>query len=508
MWSSPYAESVPAAESPAPRFVLINRSQLLLRPVDVERLIEEEHPARALWDLVGSLDLSLYHEATAAVEGSAGRPAIDPQLLIALWLYAYSKGISSAREIARQCEYEPGLSWLCGLEPVNHHTLSDFRAGHKAALDDLFAQVLGLLSAEGLITLERVTQDGTKIRANAGGNTFRSAETLAGHLKLAEEQVRLMDEQAQEEEQVSARQAAAQKRARQERQQKLHRAQQEVERLQKEKKHDRVGHVARASTTDPEAHLMRPSEGGAVPAYNLQVTTDTAHGLVVGVAVTTDAIDYRQLEPALDRALATHGRYPAQVLADGDYTNHASVQAAAARGVDFYGSWKPKWTPGEYDAHGRGPAFQTTAFVYDAAQDCYRCPAGQALRLHSIQKQPNGVRQSIYRAAELTCENCPHRLSCGPKTVKPGWSRSISRAEEPPVITAFKEKMATAAAQSVYRVRSQIAEFPHAWIKQRCGLRQFRGRGQWKVACEATWACLSYNLSRWFALRRRATVVA
>jgi transposase len=499
---------VPAADSPAPRFVLINRSQLLLRPVDVERLIDEEHPARALWDLVGSLDLSLYHDASSAVEGRAGRPAIDPQLLIALWLYAYSKGISSAREISRQCEYEPGFSWLCGLEPVNHHTLSDLRAGHKVALDDLFAQVLGLLSAEGLITLERVTQDGTKIRANASSNTFRRAETVAEHLKLAEEQVRLMEAQAQEEEQVNARQAAAQKHAVQERAVKLRRAQQEVERLQKEKKRDRDEYVARASTTDPEAHLMRPSEGGAVPAYNVQVTTDTAQGLVAEVAVTTDAIDYRQLEPALDRVLATHGRYPAEVLADGDYTNHASVQAAAARGVDFYGSWKPKWEPGEYDAHGRGPAFQATAFVYEAERDCYLCPAGQLLELHATQKQPNGVRLRIYRAAEAACQACPHRSSCGPKKVKPGWSRSVSRAEEPAMVTAFKEKMATATAQSIYRVRSQIAEFPHAWIKQRCGLRQFRGRGLWKVACEAKWACLSYNLSRWFALRRCAAVPA
>ena len=101
-----------ADELPAPRFIPIDRRQFLLRPVDVDHLIDDEHPARALWDLVGSLDLSLYHHATAAVEGRAGRPAIDPQLLISLWLYAYSKGVSSAREISRQCEHEPGFSWL------------------------------------------------------------------------------------------------------------------------------------------------------------------------------------------------------------------------------------------------------------------------------------------------------------------------------------------------------------------------------------------------------------
>ena len=176
-----------------PRLASINRQQLVLRSIDVERLIDEEHPARAIWELVGGLDLGLYHAQIAAVEGRAGREHTDPQLLISLWLYAYSRGMGSARELARQCEFEPGCQWLCGLEPVSHKTLSDFRSGHKAALDDLFAQVLGMLSAEGLITMERVTLDGTKIKANAGGNSFRRREKLEAHLALAREQVEQMN---------------------------------------------------------------------------------------------------------------------------------------------------------------------------------------------------------------------------------------------------------------------------------------------------------------------------
>lgn len=476
---------------------------MLFRPVNVEKLIEEDHPARNLWELVGSLDLSLYHQATGAVEGRAGRPAINPQLLISLWLYGYSKGISSAREISRQCEYEPGFTWLCGFEPVNHHTLSDFRAGHKEALDHLFAEVLGLLSAEGLITLERVTQDGTKVRANAGSNTFRLADALAEHLKLAQEQVRLMDEQVQQEDQVNARREAAEKRAREDRRERLQRAQAEVERMQAAKKRDRDEYVARASTTDPDAHLMRPSEGGAVPAYNVQVTTDAEHGFVIGVAVTTDAIDYRQLEPALDRVLAAQGRYPEQIVADGDYTNHASVQAAAARGVDFYGSWKPKWEPSDHDAFGRAREFHSSAFVYEAEQNRYICPAGEALVLYNIQQTEHGGQLALYRAPASACRNCPQRSSCAPAKAKPKWRRSISRSVESPVVTAFKNKMSTEAARAIYKLRAQVAEFPHAWIKARCGLRQFRGRGSTKVACEAVWAFLSYNLSRWFALRRQ-----
>src|SRR5208283_3607445 len=201
----------------------------------------------------------------------------------------------------RRCEYEPSFQWLCALEPISYHTLSGFRSDQKAALDNLFVQVLGMLSAEGLITLERVTLDGTKIKANAGGNTFRRQERLETHLQLAREQVLLMEKQAAEEEQMAKRQVAARRRAARERQSRLEAAVREVERLQREKKDDRDSFVARASSTDPEAHVMRNGEGGTVPSYNVQLVTDAAEGLIVNVEATTDAVDHGQLAPALDR---------------------------------------------------------------------------------------------------------------------------------------------------------------------------------------------------------------
>lgn len=158
---------------------------------------------------MGRLDLGLYHAQIEAVEGGAGRNHTDPQLLVSLWLYAYSRGISSAREVARQCEFEPGFQWLCGVQAISHRTLSGFRSENKAALDDLFVQVLGMLSAEGLISLERVTLDGTKIKANAGGNSFRRKEKLEAHLELAREQVRILNLEGEEKETPATRQAAA-----------------------------------------------------------------------------------------------------------------------------------------------------------------------------------------------------------------------------------------------------------------------------------------------------------
>jgi transposase len=491
----------------APRLANVDRTQLLLHTIDVENLIEEDHSARSIWHLVGRLDLSLYYARIASVEGHAGREHTDPQLLISLWLYAYSQGVSSAREVSRRCAFEPGFAWLCGLQPISHRTLSGFRSDHQEALTHLFVQVLGMLSAEGLITMHRVTLDGTKIKASASGNTFRRKEKLEAHLALAREQVKKVNEQAAAEERTTKRHAAARRRAARQRESRLEAAVREVERLQEGKKEDRGKYTARASSTDPEAHVMRNGEGGTVPSYNVQLLTDTTHGLVVNVEATTDAIDYRQLKAALDRCESVLGRLPKEIVADGDYTNHASVEAAAERNVDFYGSWQDSWKPTDYDAHGRSGQFISSQFAYDPKLDVYLCPAGFQLTHHAKLNRNSGARTHVYKAPKKACPSCPYRDQCSPKKSPPDWRRSITRMEEPANTMAFKAKMATEAAKEIYKQRSQIAEFPHAWIKERCGLRQFRCRGQRKTSIEAMWACFSYNLIRWFAIRRTLTPI-
>ncbi|PIR19313.1 MAG: IS5/IS1182 family transposase, partial [Elusimicrobia bacterium CG11_big_fil_rev_8_21_14_0_20_64_6] len=162
--------------SAAPRLITANRSQVILATVDVEKLIADDHPARAIWEFVGRLDLEPYQLAIKSVEGSAGRPSYDPRLLVSIWILATSMGEGSAREIERLCSFHPAYQWLTGMDEINHHTLSDFRVDYREKLDELFTQVLGLLSAENLITLKRITQDGTKIKACASLKSFRGEE--------------------------------------------------------------------------------------------------------------------------------------------------------------------------------------------------------------------------------------------------------------------------------------------------------------------------------------------
>jgi transposase len=219
-----------ATEKPRPRLKLINRDQRVLRPMNVERLVPEDHEVRAVWEFAGRMDLSGYYEEIEAVEGEAGRCAMDPRLTISLWIDAYSKGVSSAREISRLCESDSAYQWLTGIESIHYPKLSDFRVDHKEALDELFTQVLGLLSAEGLISLERVMHDGGKMKACASADTFRREEKIRAHLGAARQQVEQMGDPWWAEE-VSSRVAKARQRAVREKQQRLEMALQELEKV-------------------------------------------------------------------------------------------------------------------------------------------------------------------------------------------------------------------------------------------------------------------------------------
>src|SRR5713226_4101390 len=294
--------------SKQPLIRYVNRQQMSWRAVDVQRLIGEDHPARAIWGLVGRLDLSRFYEGIESSTEEGGRPAFDPQLLISLWVYAYSVGIGSAREVARRCEYDPAFQWLTGLDEVNYHTLADFRVEKQKELDELFTQVLAALSKERLITLEQVMQDGTKIKAQASVRSYRAEETIREHLERARRRVAEMGDPRNEE--TNPRTKQARERARREQQERLENALQELEKLQEGKQGDQAKSKARVSSSDPQARVMHHSDGGLTLSYNAQISADAAHGLIVGVAVTPEVNDYAQLLPAVERLEARLKKKP------------------------------------------------------------------------------------------------------------------------------------------------------------------------------------------------------
>src|SRR5712671_6532922 len=436
------------ATSKQPLIRPINRQQMSWRAVDVERLIGEDHRARAIWTLVGRLDLQQFYDDIESSAEQGGRPAFDPQLLISLWVYAYSEGIGSAREVARRCAFDPAFQWLTGLEEVNYHTLASFRVEKQQELDELFTQLLGVLSAEGLITLEQVMQDGTKIQALASTRSYQREATIREHLERARQRVAEMGDPQDEESHPKAQQARA--RARQEQQKRLENA---------------------------------------------------AQGLIVGVAVTQAAEDSAQLLPAVDRIEQRLKETPQQMVADGGYTTRDNIEKMAKREIDFLGSMGREEMPSGVTAPNRLPP---SAFVYQPETNRYVCPEGKLLRPQGrYHNKKKGLVTYLYEAKFSDCQPCIHKPECCPENQSQG--RGVTRRVENAAVVAFREKMASEEAQTQYRRRGRVVEFCHAWIKSKLGLRQFHVRGLVKVQTELLWACLTYHLQQWIRLSRVAT---
>ena len=491
-WTVPPREEAQRAV----RLKQINRQQMLLRPVEVEKLVEQDHPVRAIWELVGRLDLGPFYVDIEAVEGVAGRPVWDPQLLISLWIYAYKDGVSSAREIARLCEYQPAYQWLTGLEVVNYHTLADFRIRHKEALDQLFIEVLGVLSHEGLITLQRVMHDGTKIKACASDKSFHRKATIENHLRLAREQVEQMGDPHSEE--LSQRVAKAQQRALREKQERLEEAIRVLEEMEASRSEASEKKETRASSTDPEARVMLGAKGAYGPSYNVQISTDAKAKIIVGLGVTQAATDAAELKPAVERIKANMGEKPKQMVVDAGLTNQATLEAMTEKQVDLIGALPERRGVAEKRMKQRGvsPDFYPQAFEYDASADCCRCPAGKVLPYETEERSGASVRRR-YRAKASECRGCAFQAQCCPGTKR---GRSVVRSEATAEMAAFQAKMETPEAQAIYKQRAGVAEFPNAWIKDKIGLRQFRLRGLVKATLEAVWACLTYNICQWIRL--------
>jgi transposase len=488
----PLSQAPPARARVKP----VDRSQMVWRSVDVEHLIEQDHPARAIWAFTGQLDLQVFYAPVEAVVGWAGRPAWDPRLLVSLWTYAYSRGISSAREIARRCTFEPAFQWLCGLEIINHHTLSDFRTAHPEALQELFTQALGVLSAHGLVTLERVMHDGTKIKACASADSFRTGQRLETHLQAARQQVQALSQDTSDE---TPRHAAAQQRAAQERQQRLEQALEQLKALQQTHRPAQDKPSLRVSTSDPEARIMKQATGGYAPSYNVQISTEASHKIIVGVGLSQSGNDYAELVPALQRVEQNLGAKPKQMVVDGGFTSRANILGADSHGVDLVGSLTDK----EPTNTNTDPQFCAQAFAYEPTQDLYRCPAGQTLRAAGQRQARVGVVLHQYRADKSLCDQCSFKTRCCPNSSP----RTLRISVEVPLVREFRQKMKTPEAREIYRQRGAVAEFPNAWIKDKLALRQFRLRGLAKVRLEALWACLTYNIQQWIRLCWRPSLV-
>jgi transposase len=322
------------------------RDQIELRAVDLEGLLPSDHPARVIWAYVQKLDLRALEAAIEAREHTPGQAPVSPRLLLALWLYATSEKIGSARALARLCESHDVYRWLCGGVSVNHHGLSDFRVAHPELLDRLLTENVASLSVAGVVNLDEVAQDGVKVRASAGSGSFRRRKKLHKELKKARRLVERLKNEADDDPQASNRRIkAAEERAAREREARVAVAldklaeieAQRQRRAKTNKKQVAKQKEPRASTTDPDARVMKMADGGFRPAYNCQIATAAGGQIVIVAEAKTVGSDRGLIRPMLDKVKQHYDRWPKRHLVDGGFNKNKDTEWAAANGVKIYG---------------------------------------------------------------------------------------------------------------------------------------------------------------------------
>jgi transposase len=364
-------QDAPERDRGLPRFVEAKRDEIVFERFEFDGLIGLEHPARAIWAYVEQADLSELYARIKAGARTPGRPAADPRVALALWLYACVEAVGSARQLERLSEEHNGFRWLRGGVPLNHHLLSDFRWEAATVVDRLLTQGVTALWSEGLVTLASLSHDGIRIRAAAGAASLRRLATLERLLGEVEERIeRLKREIDAAPDASSRRQQAAQARAARERRERVTAALEAVRTLQAQQaaaaaKKGRPEDGAppseggtppeggktkkkkepRGSTTDAEARVMRMADGGWRPAYNVQLTGDLDTGVIASLGVDTSGSDGGLMAPAAEDIERRYAHRPTRWLADGGFTALDDIAALARKGITVFCPLKPRRNP-------------------------------------------------------------------------------------------------------------------------------------------------------------------
>ena len=387
-----------------PRLRQADRQQVVMRTASLDSLLPDDHRARVVWEYVQGLDLAPLYASIRSVQGRAGRDATDPRILLALWLYATLDGVGSARQLARLCEDHVAYQWMCGGVSMNYHTLSDFRVDHPEFLDHMLTQSVATLMHEGLVTLDRVAQDGMRVRASAGASSFRRRRTLEECQAEAKEQVEALGKELEEAPASSnRRQDAARRRAARERSERIQQALAELAEIEAKKKAEDKD-KARVSTTEPQSRVMKMGDGGFRPAHNVEFATDTQSQVIAGVDVVNVGSDQGQMPPMVEQLEERYDKTPGEVLVDGGFAKHEDIETVSAgeAGTKVYAPVPKPKKDSDRDPHQPLPGDSETIAQWRVrmgtpeAKEIYKDRASTAECVNAISRN-RGLRQFLVR---------------------------------------------------------------------------------------------------------------
>lgn len=485
-------------------FIAAVRNQNILMGYCLEDLVPPDARCRFVLKMVGHLNL----DALYARYSHQGAQAYDPAMMLALWFMAYSEGIDSTRKLEERCTRDLQYIYLSAHLKPDHTSFSRFRKQHLDLLPDYFVQILRLAQAQGLSTFDSVAGDGTRLQAAASPRQSKDAQELERYLAavrkdIAEYIERMEDSEDDPPSQNVVGLPPAELDRKKAREADLLKRQRELEARKKVLKAEHRG-AHQINLTEPDACLLDQVNGRQkLPAYNGQITVDTASHLIVACEVVTDRNDRQQLSSMHQQTEQNLGcnRQRAYTF-DAGYHSLEQLQYIDAHTLDMvvadptpqHRSSDPDQVILELAAPSatERKQLERSTFIYDASSDCYTCPAGDTLRFAGT-RPDKGRIQRIYTAS--LCPGCALKARCQPKA---HLVRRIYRDEREHLAEAMHRRLQTEAAKTRLRLRRMTVETVFGNIKANLGFRRFKLRGLQSVRGEFTLMCIAHNINKLF----------
>lgn len=502
----------------------IKREQAVMFAPTLDAMIPEDHPVRLFDEILAGCDWS---EWKAEYHLRRGQPPIPPRVVAGVILYALSRGIRSSRFLEYLTGHNIDLIWLAEGRNLDHSTICRFRTKFREPLKSLFRQIGRIAMTMGLIRLNEVALDGTRVKANNSRSGTLTAAGIEERLAALDEQLEQMLREAEEVDAAESRSfdtgesssklppQLAEAKARQEELRQALAKVQAADQARQREGIDPKKNPAQIPTTDPDSKVLPNKEGGYAPNYTPMAATDAHCGFIVDMDVIPSTWEHLTTVDTVDRIEETFGQRPDAMLADPAHATGPNMEQMEARGVEFFTPVESKQPqPGnpafrddptepvpeqEWDNLPRNPQtkkLDKSAFVYDEQADVYYCPQGKAMPYEQTKSKVNAAGERIYFRVYRSqdCQGCPLGPAC--RSEKAKRARSVSRDVHETRREQMAAKMAREDSQAVYRKRLHTAETPFALLKQVMNLRQFLLRGLEKVKTEWRWACTAFNLAK------------
>lgn len=422
-----------------PTFKSYNQHQVMMLPPSLDELISKDHPVRVVNDIINSINI----EPLLSAYESTGRSSYHPQMLLKILVYGYVTNVYSSRKLETSCKENINFMWLSAMNYPDHNTINRFRGVRlKDTLRAIFEQVVELLAKEGLLSIDEVFTDGTKIEANANKYTFvwkKSIQTNKEKMKkqlaeiwdyaqnIADDEDRLPDppdfttidsEKVKDTVEKLNKALSNKDNVSSEAKAKMRYITKHypVNIEKYERQEEILGERNSFSKTDNEATFMIMKEdhmknGQLKPAYNIQIST--SNQCIVNYTVHSNPTDTRTLASHIDQHEKSYGRSPKVITADAGYGSEENYNLLEQKEIKSFVKYN-MFDKQQHKTTVDKTPFSSDKLYYQKENDTYICPIGQQMNyIGDIKRKTStGFEQTIRRYQAKNCNHCPLNGKC------------------------------------------------------------------------------------------------